>query len=219
MAASDPVGHWRWSTSIFPFVRHRVHSRSEDAEFSGSENKTGDIEAAPKKADDSTYDQEHSEPEDKTGAIEVTPGKADDSIHDQEHNQKPNDSVGLDGSPIDSTHDQDTIDNIVRGTKRSLTLSHASDKESDDDTSVRFPRFASWTSDSHLYNVNGKTFTQISVEGCKEIFVPEFSVCFHHDETNKRDFWTTATPKGRRAPHWQDWRRWYGPSPNWDPFG
>ena len=175
-----------------------------------------------KKADDSTYDQEHSESEDKTGAIEVTPGKADDSIHDQEHNQKLNHSDVMDKSrliPLDSTHDQDTLDIIVRGTKRSLTLSHASDKESDDDTSVRFPRFASWTSDSHLYNVNGKTFTKINVEGCKEIFGPDFSVCFHHDETNKRDFWITATPKGRRAPQWADWRRWYGPSPKWDQLG
>ena len=88
MAASDPVGHWRCSTLIFPFVWPRVQSRSEDAEFGGLEDKTGAIEAAPRKADDSTHDQEHGESEDKTGAIEAAPRKADICINQKKPTQK-----------------------------------------------------------------------------------------------------------------------------------
>ena len=97
----------------------------------------------------------------------------------------------------------------------------AGEKENDRDTrgeqAKSIPRFSSWASDSHLHSVSGKSFTKINVEGCKEIFVPDYTVCFQHDPKTKQDYWVTACPRNRRhAPKWTDWRRWYGPSESWD---
>ena len=138
------------------------------------------------------------------------------------------DGSDSDATGPDSTHSQEAaspseyqgIDELVKGTKRSLTVAQASDLDSEQtrwgEQARQIPRFASWISDSHLHSVNGISFTKINVEGCKEIFVPDCTVCFCNDPTTKRDFWVTATPKGRRAPKWEDWRRWHGVrSPNW----
>ena len=134
--------------------------------------------------------------------------------HDDDHENS--------SGPSEEQEAGSEVEALVQGCKRSLTISQETDEfwtrsrhRVWEEQAKQIPRFASWGPDSHLHSQKGQKFTRINVEGCKEIFVPEKSYCFYHDEKSKRDYWIRAVRKGRSEPHWTDWKRWYGPLSDW----
>ena len=153
-----------------------------------------------------------------------------------EEKDSPSEDKASGKSILDLTHDDENssgpseeneagpeVEELVQGCKRSLTISQETDEpwtrsrhREWEEQAKQIPRFASWGPDSHLHTQKGQKFTRINVEGCKEIFVPENSICLYHDEKQNKDYWIKAVQKGRREPYWTDWKRWYGPDQKWN---
>ena len=97
-----------------------------------------------------------------------------------------------------------------RGVKRGApeTIHH---RKWDHPPSESIPRHNSWdkTGDEHLYSIDGKRYTKINVQDCREIFVPVGAQCYMHDEVKPKDYWIIAGEKGRSQPRWTDWKAWW----------